>query len=241
MAFQLVSWDRNSVNTLIFDQSVHTAARSARRQKLAWNAVVGMSLFVKRAFDVVGSTLLIIFLSPLYLVTAASICIENPGTFIFTQKRVGKNGQLFSFYKFRSMVIGAENRKDELLNQNESRDGITFKIKNDPRVTRVGRFIRRFSIDELPQLFNVMKGDMSLVGPRPPVPREVAEYTLEDRKRLHVTPGITCIWQVSGRSEIPFKQQVVLDLQYIRNRGFLEDMHLLLRTVTAVLSGRGAY
>jgi lipopolysaccharide/colanic/teichoic acid biosynthesis glycosyltransferase len=137
--------------------------------------------------------------------------------------------------------MGADKMKDVLLSQNESKDGVIFKMKKDPRVTRTGRFIRRFSIDELPQLLNVVKGDMSLVGPRPPVPREVALYTLEERKRLHVIPGITCIWQVSGRSDIPFKQQVQLDLEYIQSQNVFYDILLLLKTVPAVLLGKGAY
>jgi lipopolysaccharide/colanic/teichoic acid biosynthesis glycosyltransferase len=131
--------------------------------------------------------------------------------------------------------------KDQLLEQNESKGGVIFKMKNDPRVTPIGRFIRRFSIDELPQLINVLKGDMSLVGPRPPLPREVMEYTLEDRKRLHVKPGITCLWQIKGRSEIPFQEQVQLDLEYIRSQGLKNDLIILLKTIPAVLSGRGAY
>ena len=124
---------------------------------------------------------------------------------------------------------------------NESKDGVIFKMKEDPRVTGVGRFIRKFSIDELPQLFNVLIGDMSLVGPRPPLPKEVALYTLEERKRLHVTPGITCIWQVSGRSDIPFKQQVELDKEYIKSRSFWKDIGILLKTIPAVFTGKGAY
>jgi lipopolysaccharide/colanic/teichoic acid biosynthesis glycosyltransferase len=124
---------------------------------------------------------------------------------------------------------------------NESKDGVIFKMKRDPRITRVGRVIRKFSIDELPQLFNVLIGDMSLVGPRPPLPKEVAQYTLEERKRLHVIPGITCIWQVSGRSDIPFRQQVELDKEYIKSRSLWKDFVILLRTIPAVLTGKGAY
>jgi len=139
------------------------------------------------------------------------------------------------------MVIGADKMKDDLLEQNESDGGVIFKMKRDPRITRSGRIIRRFSIDELPQLINVIKGDMSLVGPRPPVPREVAEYTLEDRKRLHIKPGITCIWQVSGRSDIPFDKQVELDKQYIRSQSIFTDIIILLKTIPAVLGGKGAY
>ena len=139
------------------------------------------------------------------------------------------------------MVMNADKLKDELKADNESSDGVIFKMKKDPRITRTGKFIRRFSIDELPQLFNVLIGDMSLVGPRPPVPKEVNEYTLEDRKRLHVTPGITCIWQVTGRSDIPFKEQVELDKQYIKSRSLKNDIIILLKTIPAVITGKGAY
>ena len=139
------------------------------------------------------------------------------------------------------MFIDADSRKDQILSQNDSSDGVIFKMKNDPRMTRVGRFIRKYSIDELPQLFNVLEGSMSLVGPRPPLPREVAQYTLDERKRLHIKPGITCIWQISGRSDIPFKQQVQLDEQYIKNHNFFKDIIILLKTVPAILTGKGAY
>jgi lipopolysaccharide/colanic/teichoic acid biosynthesis glycosyltransferase len=139
------------------------------------------------------------------------------------------------------MIMNADKIKAQLAEQNESAAGVIFKMKKDPRVTKTGRIIRKFSIDELPQLINVLKGDMSLVGPRPPLPKEVAEYTLEQRKRLHVIPGITCLWQVSGRSDIPFTDQVRLDLQYIQSAGIVNDIRLLLKTIPAVLSGRGAY
>lgn len=139
------------------------------------------------------------------------------------------------------MRAGAEVSKAEILHKNDSADGVIFKMKNDPRITRIGRFIRKFSIDELPQLFNVLEGTMSLVGPRPPLPSEVALYTLDERKRLHIKPGITCIWQISGRSDIPFKQQVKLDEEYIRNHGVFKDVIILLKTIPAILSGRGAY
>jgi lipopolysaccharide/colanic/teichoic acid biosynthesis glycosyltransferase len=139
------------------------------------------------------------------------------------------------------MVINADKIKKELAAQNESSAGVIFKMKKDPRITKVGRIIRKFSIDELPQLINVLKGDMSLVGPRPPLPVEVAEYTLEQRKRLHVIPGIICLWQVSGRSDIPFTDQVRLDMQYIQSAGILNDIRLLFKTIPAVLTGRGAY
>lgn len=137
--------------------------------------------------------------------------------------------------------MNADKMKDQLSEENESKDGVIFKMKNDPRITKVGKVIRKFSIDELPQLFNVLIGDMSLVGPRPPVPKEVAEYTLEDRKRLHIKPGITCIWQISGRSDIPFKQQVELDMKYISSQSLWTDMKILILTIPAVITGKGAY
>ena len=144
-------------------------------------------------------------------------------------------------FKFRSMYVDAEERKKALMAQNESSGGVIFKMKKDPRITRIGRFIRKASIDELPQLWNVIRGDMSLVGPRPPVPSEVAEYSISDRRRLEVIPGITCIWQVSGRSDIPFEQQVELDAEYIESQTFWGDVKLLFKTIPAVLLGRGAY
>ena len=206
-----------------------------------WEATLKLSYFTKRSIDVVCSLVFILLFMPIYIITALCIVLESPGNVIYKQNRVGKNGRYFDFYKFRSMVMNADKLKDELKADNESSDGVIFKMKKDPRITRTGKFIRRFSIDELPQLFNVLIGDMSLVGPRPPVPKEVDEYTLEDRKRLHVTPGITCIWQVTGRSDIPFKEQVELDKQYIKSRSLKNDIIILLKTIPAVLTGKGAY
>jgi len=215
--------------------------RRLMRKLWFWDVAVKVMHGVRRAFDIVGSLVALILLSPIFLATAIAIKLEDPGAIFFTQTRVGRFGSTFPFYKFRSMYVDAEARKAELMAQNESGDGVIFKMKNDPRITRVGRIIRRFSIDELPQLLNVLKGDLALVGPRPPVPAEVADYTLEQRKRLHVKPGITCIWQVSGRSDIPFREQVQLDLQYIRSQSLWTDILLLLKTIPAVLLGRGAY
>jgi lipopolysaccharide/colanic/teichoic acid biosynthesis glycosyltransferase len=192
---------------------------------------------------VLVSGVALLFLSPLFLVVAALIKLEDrEGPVFFTQVRVGKWGREFPFPKFRSMVSNAEALKNRLLEENQhGGEGVTFKMKRDPRITRVGRVIRRFSIDELPQLWSVFIGDMSLVGPRPAVPREVAQYTFADRRRLNAAPGLTCIWQVSGRAEIPFDQQVELDEQYIQSRSLKQDLRLLLLTVPAVLTGRGAY
>jgi exopolysaccharide biosynthesis polyprenyl glycosylphosphotransferase len=212
-----------------------------RRKMIAWNFTIGLSYCLKRALDIFVSLVMLFLLSPLFLITALLIYLENPGPIFYTQIRVGRDGKHFKFYKFRSMVVNADKIKDTLMADNESNDGVIFKMKQDPRVTRIGRFIRKFSIDELPQLVNVLKGDMSLVGPRPALPKEVAEYTLDQRKRLHITPGITCIWQVSGRSDIPFSGQVQLDLDYIQSSSFIKDIVILLKTIPAVLTGKGAY
>lgn len=206
-----------------------------------WELTVSLSYGIKRLFDICAALGAILIFSPIFILTALIIYLGDRGPIIYSQSRVGKDGRHFKFYKFRSMVVNADRMKDRLLKENESEEGVIFKMKRDPRVTPVGRFIRKFSIDELPQLFNVLRGDMSLVGPRPPLPREVELYTLEDRKRLHVIPGITCIWQVSGRSEIPFKQQVELDKEYIRSRSFWRDILILLKTIPVVILGKGAF
>lgn len=183
----------------------------------------------------------IIALFPLMVAVAIAIKMESRGPIIYKQVRGGKNGRHFNFYKFRSMKVDADKRKGELSAKNDSSDDVIFKMKKDPRMTKIGAVIRKFSIDELPQLFNVLEGSMSLVGPRPPLPAEVKNYTLEERKRLHIKPGITCIWQVSGRSDIPFKKQVKLDEEYIKSRGFFKDIMILLKTIPAVITGKGAY
>ena len=210
-------------------------------KQFAWRITVRGTYVVKRFADLVLSELALIALSPLFLLLALLIKLTSRGPVFFVQVRIGQYGRPFRFYKFRSMYVDAEKRKKELLAQNQSADGVIFKMKNDPRITPVGKFLRRTSMDELPQLLNVLFGDMSLVGPRPPVPSEVQQYTLEDRKRLEVKPGLTCLWQVSGRSDIPFKQQVRLDQEYIRAMGLWNDLVILLRTIPAILTGRGAY
>lgn len=197
--------------------------------------------YTKRSTDIVGSLAGIIVLSFLFLVISVWIKIEDPkGPVFFSQKRVGKNGKEFNMYKFRSMVTDAEEKLKELLALNET-TGAMFKMKNDPRVTRVGRFIRKTSIDELPQLFNVLKGDMSLVGPRPPLPREVDEYTSYDKQRLFVVPGCTGLWQVSGRSNIGFKEMVELDLQYIQTRSLLVDVKIIFKTILVLFGSKDAF
>ena len=183
----------------------------------------------------------LLLLAPFFALLAILIKLESPGPVLFSQTRIGLGGSPFKCWKLRSMYIDAEQRKQELLQHNEMDGGTTFKMKRDPRITRVGRFIRKASIDELPQLWNVFVGDMSLVGPRPPVPSEVALYTARERLRLFVKPGITCIWQVSGRSDIPFPEQVLLDIEYMKKRSLWMDIKLLLRTLPAVLLARGAY
>ena len=183
---------------------------------------------IKRIMDICGSIIGIIVASPIMLVLCALIKLTSPGPLIYRQVRVGLNGRHFYFYKFRSMYVDADKRRKELEEENESGDGVIFKMKRDPRITLCGRFIRKYSIDELPQIFNVLLGDMSLVGPRPPLPQEVDLYTLDDRKRLQILPGITCIWQISGRSDIPFHQQVMLDKEYIKSQSIWKDLLILL-------------
>lgn len=207
----------------------------------SWVIVVGGTKAAKRAGDIVVSVAMLIVLSPLFALVALAVKLTDGGPILFWQPRVGQWGREFPFPKFRSMVLSAEQQKDKLLSANDHGSGITFKMKRDPRVTRIGRILRKFSIDELPQLWCVLCGDMSLVGPRPPVPREVARYTLLDRRRLDAKPGLTCIWQVSGRSDVPFDRQVELDVQYIESQSLLLDFLLLLKTVPAILIGKGAY
>jgi lipopolysaccharide/colanic/teichoic acid biosynthesis glycosyltransferase len=196
--------------------------------------------FTKRMLDIVVCAVP----APSRLPAAAAHCLliklEDGGPVFFAQTRVGQDGREFKMFKVRSMCLGAEQRLQELLGKNKHRDGVTFKINDDPRITRVGKWLRKFSFDELPQLYNVLIGDMSLVGPRPPLPREVARYSPADRRRLAVKPGITCIWQISGRAEIDFSGQVQLDVDYIEKQNLWTDLLILTRTVPAVLSGRGA-
>lgn len=195
---------------------------------------------VKRFIDVVVAAAGLIVLSPLLIAVAIAIKLTGPGPVFFQQKRVGLNGRKFTLYKFRSMVKDAARMRADLADLNEM-DGPVFKIRNDPRVTPLGRWMRRYSIDELPQLFNVLIGDMSLVGPRPPLPSEVSEYQRKQRRRLSMRPGLTCTWQVSGRNDIPdFNRWAELDLQYIDNWSLMGDLKLLVKTIPAVISGKGA-
>ncbi|MFL5391581.1 MAG: sugar transferase [Myxococcales bacterium] len=197
------------------------------------------ALAFKRIFDVVASATALWLLTPLLIVVAVAIKLTSRGPLFFRQMRVGLRGKRFNMLKFRSMVVDAEARKALLAARNEQA-GPVFKIKNDPRVTRVGRVLRKYSIDELPQLINVLRGDMSLVGPRPPVPDEVEKYEAWQRRRLSVRPGLTCIWQVSGRNQISFEEWMYLDMQYIDHWTLAGDFNLIFKTVPVVITGRGA-
>jgi exopolysaccharide biosynthesis polyprenyl glycosylphosphotransferase len=196
--------------------------------------------FGKRLIDMVGAVLALALHSPLLIFAALAIKIESRGPVFYRSTRIGKNGRPFTFLKLRSMVDGADRRRHHVVHLNEA-DGPVFKISNDPRVTRVGRFLRVTSIDEIPQFLNVLRGEMSLVGPRPPLPAEVSQYEPWQLHRLDVLPGITCLWQISGRSRIGFQEWMRLDLEYIKHRSFLLDLKILLRTIPAVLSRDGAY
>ncbi len=195
---------------------------------------------LKRVVDVVLASLGLVAALPLWLAIVIAIRLDSPGPAIFVQERVGLRGRRFNFYKFRSMYVDAESRLAELERHNEV-SGPVFKMRSDPRVTRIGQILRRTSLDELPQLLNILKGDMSLVGPRPPLPREVEKYRPSDAVRLTVKPGLTCLWQVSGRSTVGFDEWMEYDREYVRNLSFGLDVQILLRTVTAVLTMRGAY
>jgi lipopolysaccharide/colanic/teichoic acid biosynthesis glycosyltransferase len=212
-----------------------------RALRLAWRYAQNSGACIKRALDILGSLAALILLTPLFVLIIIAIRCEDRGPPIFTQTRVGRHGRLFKIYKFRSMQRDAEARLQGLLAANHHSHGVTFKLKNDPRITCVGRWLRKLSLDELPQFFNVLIGDMSLVGPRPPIPREVNRYTLADRRRLAAAPGITCIWQVSGRAGIDFPQQVELDVRYIETQCLWQDLRILAKTIPAVIFGGGAY
>lgn len=196
--------------------------------------------FSKRLFDITASLFAVVLLSPLFLIISLIIFIDDPhGSPIFIQKRVGQNGKIFNFYKFRSMLVGAEEMLDDLKDKNE-KDGPVFKIKDDPRITRIGKFIRKTSIDELPQLFNILKGNMSIVGPRPALPTEVEQYSIYQQQRLLVTPGLTCLWQASdNRDNISFDEWMDLDIKYIQQQSFFLDMKLILKTLKVVITGQG--
>jgi len=196
-------------------------------------------LAFKRALDVAVSMLILTLTAPVLLIAALAIRMTSPGSIVFKQERIGLNGRIFTLYKFRTMIEDAHERRGEVTHLNEM-TGPVFKAKDDPRVTAVGRWLRKFSLDEIPQLWNVLKGDMSLVGPRPPIPEEVASYHRWHRRRLSMKPGLTCLWQISGRNQVDFDRWMQMDLQYIDNWSPSLDLKILLRTIPAVLSGRGA-
>ena len=193
----------------------------------------------KRVIDITASITALVLLLPLMLIVGLLIKLDSKGPIFYSQERVGKKGRTFRFWKFRSMTADSDKMQVLLDSESDSND-LRFKMTEDPRITGIGKFIRKYSIDELPQLWNVLKGDMALVGPRPPLPREVDQYSVYHLRRLAVTPGITCTWQIGGRANIPFEQQIEMDLEYIRNRSLLEDLRILFLTPYAVVSGNGA-
>lgn len=195
---------------------------------------------MKRLFDIVAATCGIVILSPLMIIIAVLIKAEDHGPVFYKQVRVGKNGKTFKMYKFRSMFVNADKMLDKLKDQNDV-EGPMFKMKKDPRVTKIGRFIRKHSLDELPQFLNVLRGDMSLVGPRPPLPSEVVEYSEYDKQRLYVTPGCTGLWQATERNEVGFNEMVRLDIQYIQRAGFIFDLWIIWKTVEIVIKPNESY
>jgi len=220
--------------------SVRSAAWT-RVKTVAWRLRLRSGRLAKRGLDIGIAGLALLALSPLFAVVALLVKATDGGPVLFWQTRIGKWGRPFDFPKFRSMVVNAEAVQARLLSDNVHGDGITFKLKRDPRITWIGRLLRRTSIDELPQLWCVLTGEMSLVGPRPALEREVARYAIDDRRRLEATPGLTCIWQVSGRSDVPFPEQLEMDVAYIEQQSLGQDLLLLAKTIPAVITGRGAY
>ncbi|MCT3019814.1 sugar transferase [Pediococcus pentosaceus] len=196
--------------------------------------------FFKRMLDIIASVIGLIVLSPVFLIVSLAIKAEDRGPIFYSQVRLGKGQRPFKMYKFRSMIVDADKKLEKLLKQNEV-EGAMFKMKEDPRITRVGRFTRKHSLDELPQLLNVLAGDMSLVGPRPPLEREVADYSEHDKQRLIVKPGCTGLWQVTARNDVDFSGMVDLDLQYIEKSGLMFDMIILFKTIGIVFKPNGAY
>jgi len=225
-------------------------------QGLAWNSPVeyigqfptiplhcgqlpGMGLMIKRVFDLAFSTVVMVLLLPIFVLLALAIKLDSPGPVFYLSDRIGKRGQVFRCTKFRTMVIDAEQRKADLMHMNE-RDGVLFKVTNDPRITRLGRFMRKYSLDELPQFWNVLRGEMSVVGPRPPLACEVEEYKLSHLRRLDVTPGITGLWQIEARQDPSFASYLSLDMRYIDNWSIWLDLTIVLRTVGVVFAGTGS-
>jgi lipopolysaccharide/colanic/teichoic acid biosynthesis glycosyltransferase len=225
---------------------------STKRTQDALDKIAGAMPWHKRCVDILGAACALVLLTPVLVTVALLIKFTDWGPILFWQRRVGLHGREFWFPKFRSMMPNADRLIRMLTTRNEhaktkeagkgaKKKDVTFKMKDDPRITWIGKIIRKLSIDEMPQLWCVLKGDMSLVGPRPPLPTEVARYTPYDRRRLEITPGLTCIWQVSGRGDIPFPQQVAMDIEYIEKQGLWFDLKLMAMTIPAVLKGKGAY
>ena len=218
-------------------------------KRLAWNWVTGFARFIKRLFDIILSFIALLLLAPVFAGIAILVKLDG-GPVFFPQTRFGLNGREFKMLKYRSMCVDAEAKLNDLLAKNEKKEGITFKMKDDPRITKVGKILRKTSLDELPQFWNVLKGEMSIVGPRPPVKREVELYEQRHRRRFNVKPGITCLWQVGereggvfeigDRNAIDFEEQVDLDVRYIESQSFRKDLWLLLKTVPAILFGKGS-
>ena len=217
-------------------------AQEVKKVKLDPSKVKGRLVYhtVKRGFDILASGVALVLLSPLFGVLTVKIKKEDGGPAFYSQTRIGKNGKPFKMWKFRSMIVNADKMVEQLEEQNEI-DGAMFKIKDDPRITKIGHIIRKYSLDELPQLWNVLIGDMSLVGPRPPLPSEVEEYTDYDKQRLLVMPGCTGLWQVTKRNEADFDEMVWLDIVYINHSGILEDFKLIIKTVLVMIHPNGAY
>lgn len=230
-------WKRYLIGNVAFiaRSVLHTFSRRRR------GAAKFVDRAVTRAMDVAGSVAAMALLSPLLIGTALAIRLESKGPALYRQIRIGEDGKPFEIYKFRSMRIDGPSQAELSQLADDRNDGVTFKLKRDPRITRIGQFIRKFSIDELPQLWNVFKGEMSLVGPRPALPVEVEKYSAVERRRLRGKPGITCFWQIQGRADLPFDRQVVLDVAYLQKRSIWLDIAILVRTPIAVLTARGAY
>lgn len=215
--------------------------RKARIKQMRWRCIVRLAFAMKRLLDFCGSIFALMLFSPIFLISILAIKRYDNGPIFYKQDRVGEAGRLFTMLKFRTMLLNADGIKEQLLDRNQHAGGITFKLKDDPRITKPGKWLRRFSVDEFPQLINVLRGEMSLVGPRPPVPREVALYGARHLRRLRAKPGLTCLWQIGGRAEIDFEGQVRLDLQYIHSQSLRQDLLILIKTIPAVIIGRGAY
>jgi len=211
-------------------------------KRIIWRITFGGAETIKRLLDIIISAGALVASTPIFIIFSILIKLEDRGPVFFKQPRVGKGGKIFHIWKFRSMIINAEKLRQELDKHNVHKQSqITFKMKDDPRITKIGKFIRKYSVDEIPQFINVLLGDMSLVGPRPPILSEVTAYKASQLRRLQVKPGITCLWQIQGRGNIDFEGQVRLDLQYISSQTIWTDIKILIKTIPAVLFGRGSY